>query len=233
MLLHLEIPEPRLRVWRPEHVAGLPRLVLIADPFTVRDVAHATVDAVRAGLEWVHLRDDRAPNPVFWEVGRNLVGRLRRVNENVLISINSRMEFADEWYCGVHTGAHGPSMADIRAGGGINGPVGYSVHSHEAARAALDAGADYLFFSPVFETPLKPWAPPLALSGLKRICAVDSSAPIYALGGVTPNRVAGCVSAGARGVAAVSAILSSDDPATEVRRFLEALRTATGDASAV
>jgi thiamine-phosphate pyrophosphorylase len=222
----MEVPEPRLRIWRPEHVAQLPRLVLIADPFTIRSVAHATVDAVQAGVEWVHLRDDIAPNPVFWEVGRNLVGRLRRVNENVLISINSRAEFAEEWFCGVHTGSHGPPMDDIRKRSGLNGPVGYSAHSHDVARAALDSGSDYLFFSPIFETPLKPWAPPLGISGLNRICKTAPERRIYALGGVTPERVAACISAGARGVAAVSAILSSDNPAAEAARFLDAIEVA-------
>jgi thiamine-phosphate pyrophosphorylase len=49
-----------------------------------------------------------------------------------------------------------------------------------------------------------------------------------AIGGITPERVAEVMAAGARGVAAISAILTADDPARAVRSFLDALAAAGG-----
>jgi len=49
------------------------------------------------------------------------------------------------------------------------------------------------------------------------------SIPVFAIGGVTPERVGEVRATGAAGVAVISAILSADSPAHATRRFLEAL----------
>jgi len=46
---------------------------------------------------------------------------------------------------------------------------------------------------------------------------------VIAIGGITPARVREVRGAGARGVAAIAAILDTPSPADAVRRFLEAL----------
>jgi len=46
---------------------------------------------------------------------------------------------------------------------------------------------------------------------------------VIAIGGITPERVREVLGAGARGVAAIAAILTADSPADATRRFLEAL----------
>jgi len=47
--------------------------------------------------------------------------------------------------------------------------------------------------------------------------------PVIAIGGITPERVADVLRAGAHGVAAISAILAAESPGDATRRFLEAL----------
>ncbi|PYN40328.1 MAG: hypothetical protein DMD95_22110 [Candidatus Rokuibacteriota bacterium] len=47
--------------------------------------------------------------------------------------------------------------------------------------------------------------------------------PVIAIGGITPERVREVLGAGARGVAAIAAILAADSPADATRRFLEVL----------
>jgi thiamine monophosphate synthase len=47
--------------------------------------------------------------------------------------------------------------------------------------------------------------------------------PVIAIGGITPDRVADVLRAGARGVAVISAIVSAESPADATRRFLDAL----------
>jgi len=48
--------------------------------------------------------------------------------------------------------------------------------------------------------------------------------PVIAIGGITPERVGEVRGAGARGVAAISAILGASSPAGVTRRFLAALQ---------
>ncbi|MBT8399692.1 MAG: thiamine phosphate synthase [Rhodothermia bacterium] len=224
MLLHVEIPEPKLKIWTPEALKTLPRLVLIADRFTDRDVAYNAVKAVQAGVAWVHLRDHTITRERFWEVGRILLGRLRRVNEDVLISVNRYAEFGGEWFAGVHVGAAGPSIEETKQIDGINGPIGYSAHNLDVAHAAFDAGADYVFFSPIFPTKSKPDHPGEGVDELARVCEFLAPNRVYALGGVRPERVRRCLDAGAAGVAVSGGILRADDPKAAAAAYLNELK---------
>ena len=206
----------------PETRRVLPRLILIADRFTDPSVAHHVLAAVRAGVPWVHLRDHAAGEDVFLTAARAITDAIRRDAPHVLISINGRLDVARELGTGFHTGVHGPSIPDARnALHESDGPVGYSAHGAREARLALEAGADYLFFSPVYPTTSKPGQPARGLDGLRGVTQ-DVEKPVYALGGITPERVRGCMDAGAYGVAVLGGILKADDPALAVQAYLAA-----------
>jgi len=87
--------------------------------------------------------------------------------------------------------------------------IGVSVHGvDELPRAA---GADFVLFGPVFDTPSKrAFGPP---QGLERLaaCAAASSLPVCAVGGITVERVPNVLSAGAAGVAVIGAILGAGE----------------------
>ena len=110
--------------------------------------------------------------------------------------------------------------------------VGASVHTLEESIEAESAGADWLTFGPVYDTPSKrAYGPPQGLASLERV-ARAVRIPVVAIGGITPERVREVRAAGAHGVAAISAILAADDPAGAVRRFLDSLahtQSARGD----
>ena len=76
--------------------------------------------------------------------------------------------------------------------------VGVSCHSLKEVDIAL--GADYVFFSPVFETPEK--GTPVGLAKLAE-AAERSSVPVLALGGVTWENAEQCLRTGAAGIAAI------------------------------
>lgn len=96
-----------------------------------------------------------------------------------------------------------------------------AVHSMAAVRAAEAAGATALVFAPVFAPG---WKPGIA-AGLDALrTAVDATAlPVYALGGITPERVADCRRTGAAGVAVVSGVLGSPSPVAALTDYQHAL----------
>jgi thiamine-phosphate diphosphorylase len=101
--------------------------------------------------------------------------------------------------------------------------VGRSVHSVEAAKLAEQAGADYIVFGPVFETPSHAGVPAAGLKGLSDVVKAVSI-PVVAIGGVLITRVAAIMDANAAGVAVISAILGSPSPheaASALRRELQ------------
>lgn len=105
------------------------------------------------------------------------------------------------------------------------GVVGVSAHSLAEAKLAAAQGADFITLSPVFETPSKPgYGPALGVDELARVCeAVEI--PVYALAGITPERVRGCLEAGARGVAVMGGVMRAENAGAAVRAYLAQLAT--------
>ena len=132
---------------------------------------------------------------------------------------------------GVHLGALDLPVAAARDVARLLGRplvIGATATTPAAAAAAEAAGADYVGFGPVFRTSSK--ANPASvkgLDGLARACAAVS-VPVVAIAGITPERVASCLDAGAWGVAVMTAVSTAPDPEaataafrTEIDRWLD------------
>ena len=102
--------------------------------------------------------------------------------------------------------------------------IGVSCHSPTAAQEAERGGADYLFFGPVFATPSKAaYGAPQGLDRLGEVCRAVTL-PVLAIGGITPENAAACLSAGASGIAAIR--LFQDAP--DLARVVKTLNRMTG-----
>lgn len=204
----------------------LPRLLLVADGFTRPAVARRVLDAARAGVPWIQLRDHAADPTLFESAADELLDALSKLTDPPLVSVNSRLEFAESRKMACHTGVHGPSVAEAVDLLGSDATVGASVHSAAEARRARSEGARYVTFSPVYPTPSKPGHPGHGLTELGEIVRIMTPVPVLALGGVTPDRTALCLEAGAYGVAVVSGILEADDIERAVRLYSESISQA-------
>lgn len=136
------------------------------------------------------------------------------VNERADVALAARAD-------GVHLPESGLPVAAARALVGPGRLVGCSIH--DVTQAADRAAADFVLFGPVFDTPAKrAFGPP---QGLERLAAAAraSAIPVLAVGGITPERVADVLRAGAAGVAVIGAILDAADPGAAVGAFIRAL----------
>lgn len=199
------------------------RLVLIADGFTDPARADCAVAAVRAGVRWVHLRDHGAAPEQFEAQARELRKRLRDVDGRVELSVNAQLDVAALLGTHFHTGRRGPDLAEARAQLGGDAVLGYSAHEALEAESERTQVADYFFFSPVFPTPTKPDHPGAGISALRSFCDAAHPTPVFALGGITPERIVECRQAGAHGVAVCSGIMSAEAPGAAARAYLRAL----------
>lgn len=200
-----------------------PRLALIADDFTSEDRADRAVTAVEAGVRWVHLRDHDAGPEAFAQAARDLVPRLRAVTDDVTITVNSRIEVAKAHDLGLHVGWRGPAVPEARQVLEPDVLIGYSAHEHVEAEGDRTRGVDYYFFSPIFPTSSKPDQPATGVGPLRAFCQAAAPTPVFALGGITPERVSVCREAGARGVAVLSGIMDVETPRASARAYLRAL----------
>ncbi len=97
--------------------------------------------------------------------------------------------------------------------------LGATTPTPALARAAEAAGASYVGVGPVFGThsKLNPTAD-TGLDGLAAVCAAVRI-PVIAIGGITPERVASVLAAGAHGIAVLSAVVCADDVAAAAAAF--------------
>ena len=118
---------------------------------------------------------------------------------------------------GLHLGFRSLRPAEARLVVGPEVTIGFSSHLGEDPDCF--AGADYRSLSPVYETPSKVGLlEPVGLTALAAECA-HSELPIWALGGITPERVHDVLGAGAAGVLVRGALLGAPDSAAATRAF--------------
>jgi len=185
-----------------------PALVLISDRARLRGRSFPEIaaQAVAAGVTAVQVRERDLPAAELLA----LVEAVRAaVGDRASVLVNDRLDVALACDAGAHLPERGLPPAVARRLLGKSPLLGRSVHSVDAARAS--AGVDYLHVGAVYETISKPGARPAGVS-LVRDVAAATDLPVVAVGGITPERIAEVIEAGARGVAVIGAILDADDP---------------------
>ena len=102
--------------------------------------------------------------------------------------------------------------------------IGCSIHNFDEAKKREAEGADFITYSPIYLTASKPgYGPAVGVANLARL-AKQVKLPIFALGGITPARVAACMEAGAAGIAVMSGVMSPTGAGEQAKRYLDALR---------
>ena len=98
--------------------------------------------------------------------------------------------------------------------------MGASIHSVAALVRAVDAGADFALFGPVFDAGSKP-VRGVGIEALRRVTS-GARIPVVAIGGIAPIHVMPCRRAGAVGVAVITGVLLAPDPAQAIADYLAA-----------
>lgn len=166
--------------------------------------------AVAGGVSVVQLREKSCSTHDFIELARSAAKELRG---RVPLIINDRIDVALAVGAdGVHIGQSDMPYGMARELLGPQALIGLSVETPEQAKEAESLNVDYLGLSPVFATATKSdIAPPLGLAGVRRIRS-ESRHRLVAIGGINHENALDVVSAGADGLAVVSAICSAKDP---------------------
>ena len=99
-------------------------------------------------------------------------------------------------------------------------PFGVSIHAVEEAAALRQSHAEYLVAGHIFETACKPGLAPRGLPFLQQVCAAAAQ-PVYAIGGITPERVPAVLAAGAAGYCVMNALMTCPDPRALIAAYYE------------
>jgi len=205
----------------------LPSLMLITDRSRLRGrpLEEVASQAADGGVTAVQLREKDLSGGELYDLAVTVHAVLRG---RALLLVNDRVDVAIAAGAdGVHLPEHTLPLRKLRDYVGDACIVGRSVHSVEAAVRAEAEGADYLLAGAVYETASHPGQ---AAAGVDLVRAVADAvrAPVLAVGGITAERVAEVVAAGADGIAVIGAILDAEDPQPAARALREALDEAYG-----
>ncbi len=184
-----------------------------------RPLVEVLTQAVAGGA---HLFQYRAKSETGLEAFRE-ASRLRRAAAEVgaLFVVNDRCDLALAVEAdGVHLGQDDLPLAYARVLMGPDRIIGMSTHNPAQVKEAVNGGADYLGFGPIFPTGSKQdHDPVVGLEGLREARSL-TSLPLFAIGGIGLDTASAVKAAGASGVAVISAIMDAADITETVRQFL-------------
>ncbi len=165
----------------------------------------------------IQVRAKNATDEAFERIAR---AARRQVGGEALLVLNGSAKSAVAFgYDGVHwPQSRIPEQPTVSAAPAFRSAA---VHSLTAIHQAERGQATALVYSPVFSPTWKS-AQPTGLAALSE-AARASRLPVYALGGITPDRIGACRAAGAYGVAVLSGLADSECPVNACARYLEKL----------
>jgi thiamine-phosphate pyrophosphorylase len=203
------------------------RLNAIVDP--ERAGGHDLVDLARrvaeGGATLVQLRDKRGETRAMIETARAIKAALAPIG--IPFVVNDRVDVAlAAGTDGVHIGPEDMAVADARRLLGPNAIIGLSIKTTDQAATAPVEIIDYAGIGGVYATLSKVQnRPPIGPEGFARVAGAlrgrASALPLCGIAGIDASNAAAVIAAGADGIAVISALSLSPDPAAAARGLRE------------
>ena len=187
-----------------------------------RDLGAVVEQALRGGIRAVQLREKDLSSRELYELACEMRGITSRYEARLII--NDRIDIALAVDAdGVHLGCNSIPIHQARMVLGEKRLIGASCHNKEQAITAQKEGADFITFGPVYSTPSKAvYGDPVGVEKLHEIIPL-MNIPVFALGGIKNSNVAEVMAAASHCIAAISAVLSAEDPCLAAKNFLSVL----------
>jgi thiamine-phosphate pyrophosphorylase len=188
----------------------------------VLDLAKAFLDG---GSRFLQLRAKSMPGGEMLDAAMAITALARSCGAHLVINDRAdiaRLSAAD----GVHIGQEDLAPAAVRAIVGDQAIVGLSTHTVDQLEHAATEPVSYLAIGPVFGTTTKATGYDAVGLGMVREASRRAAAralPLVAIGGITLERAASVIDAGAASVAVIGDLLATGDPEKRTREFLRRL----------
>lgn len=194
-------------------------LMLVTDHCSDVDAFCTIVEkALQAGVTVLQLREKTAATRDFYQLALRIKPIARQYNVPLLI--NDRLDIALAVDAdGVHVGQEDLPVAVVRRLIGPDKILGATAATVAAAQTAEREGADYIGSGAMFPTLTKPGKQVLSLNVLAQIKQAVQ-VPVVAIGGITADNLLTLKITGVDGLAVVSAIIDSADPAAATQEIL-------------
>ena len=196
-------------------------LVVSQQEAAPRPVGELAAESFAGGATAVQLREKNRPDREFYEEALELGALCRRLDR--LFIINDRLDLAlAAGADGLHVGQSDLPAAVAARCLPKDKILGVSVGTAAEARAALEAGADYLGVGAIFATGSKGDADVIDPAAVRDIIALG--APCVAIGGLTVENAGQVWDMGFDGLAVISALTAAEDPRRSAERLMRGTR---------
>ena len=191
-------------------------------PRTLYDTIHELLDT---GVSAVQLREKDLIDTEYIKLATSLCKLCHTYSAQLFI--NSRIKIAMEIGAdGLHLPGNFASVQKVIEETNRRFIIGSSVHTLTEAKQRETEGTDFIAYSPIYPTLSKPgYGPAVGLEELRKVTETVNI-PVFALGGITSERVSECLDAGAYGVAVMSGVMSPQNGAQQAKAYLQQFREA-------
>jgi thiamine-phosphate pyrophosphorylase len=200
----------------------IPKLHVVTDDEVLgrRDILPRARKVLESGCDGValHLRGPGTPGRKLFFLASSLLPVAQATGS--LLLVNDRVDLALALDLpGAHLGQRSLPPDVARGLLGDQRILGLSVHGPLEVSEWEEGAVDFLFVGNVFATSSHPGRAPGGTGRIQEVAGV-TKLPLFAIGGVTPERVSEVCSAGAFGVAVRSGIWDAEDPTVATEGYL-------------
>lgn len=183
--------------------------------------------ALEGGCRWIQLRMKDAEEAEFLLAAKQIAAICKEYGATFLL--DDHVEWVEQTGAdGVHLGKNDMPVDEARKILGADRIVGGTANTFEDVERLWRQGANYIGCGPYrFTTTKKNLSPVLGLEGYRSIIGQMKehgiNLPVVAIGGILQPDIKDVMATGVSGIAVSGAVLNAENPAEEMKRFVDSL----------
>lgn len=183
--------------------------------------------ALEGGCRWIQLRMKDAEEAEFLSAAKQIAAMCKEYGATFLL--DDHVEWVEKTGAdGVHLGKNDMPVDEARKILGADRIIGGTANTFEDVERLWRQGANYIGCGPYrFTTTKKNLSPVLDIEGYRRIIGQMKehgiNLPVVAIGGILQPDIKDVMATGVSGIAVSGAVLNAENPAEEMKRFVDSL----------
>ena len=183
--------------------------------------------ALEGGCRLIQLRMKDAEEAEFLSAAKQIAAMCKEYGATFLL--DDHVEWVEQTGAdGVHLGKNDMPVDEARKILGANRIIGGTANTFEDVERLWRQGANYIGCGPYrFTTTKKNLSPVLGIEGYRSIIGQMKehgiNLPVVAIGGILQPDIKDVMATGVSGIAVSGAVLNAENPAEEMKRFVDSL----------
>jgi thiamine-phosphate pyrophosphorylase len=195
--------------------------VILTNPMLSHEqIAQICVDE---GVKMLQLREKHLSDQELLTLGKKITKITKGTQTKFIMNDRADLALLIE-ADGVHLGQDDVTLKEARQIVGPDMMIGRSTHSLLQSKEAIEEGADYIGFGPIYKTPTKKNPDPTVGTDQLKEVVQFSPVPVVAIGGISPETLQP-VLAHSKNFAVVRYLMETEDVKNRISKLQKSLAT--------